>query len=309
MRLAFLVLSRIPSYHSNRAALLGGGMGWKDIMDQHQLDVLLEQWREHLAAREAAPATVRKYVREVRGLLVFLVEHDLELSRSSLLSYKEELLSRRVPSGVNSALAAINGFLQMAGLSEFRVRRLRVQTMTRAAAHPLSRDDYDRLVSGRGGAHDVAVLLAQTLCAMGIRVSELSALSVESLHAGCVLVTNKGRTRRVWIPSRLCRRLALFARRHGVRRGPVFVTRTGRPLDRTRVWRLLKGLARRTGVEESRVYPHNLRHLFATEFERRFHDIDALALLLGHARVETTRAYLAIDEIECRRRVDSLGFV
>lgn len=276
------------------------------IMKNIELVDAIEGWRKHLVGREAAPATVEKYAREARHLLCFLRVRDIGLDRDSVLAYKADLVSRRAPAGANAAIAAVNGFLTWLGLPELRLARLKVQPMPRAASRGVSREDYRRLTA-HATRLDRDALVAQALCSTGIRVSELRFLTVEALHAGSMVVDNKGRARRVWLPRGLCRRLLAFALRAGVRRGPVFVTRSGRALDRIRVWRILKGLARRVGVDCSRVFPHALRHLFATTFQRRHGDIEALAHILGHARVETTRIYLAEDELERRRQVECLG--
>lgn len=275
-------------------------------MEKIELMDAVEGWRRYLVGREAAPATVERYVREARHLLRFLRERNANLDRDSVLAYKADLVSRRAPAGVNAAIAAVNGFLTWLGRPELRLARLKVQPIPRAASRGISSEEYRRLTA-RAARLDRDALVAQALCATGIRVSELRFLTVEALRAGFMVVDNKGRARRVWIPRGLCRRLLAFTKRSGVRQGPVFATRGGRALDRTRVWRILKRLARRAGVDCSKVFPHALRHLFATTFQRRHRDIEALACVLGHARVETTRIYLAEDERERRRQVERLG--
>lgn len=275
-------------------------------MDGGDRERMLAGWRAHLVGREAAPATVEKYVREARHLLDFLGEKNLGLDRESVLAYKAGLVSRRAPAGANSAIAAVNGFVTWLGRPELRLRRLRVQPLPRAATREVTREEYRRLTA-RAPRLDRDALVAQAICATGIRVSELRFLTVEALCAGSMVVENKGRARRVWLPGRLCRRLRAYALGAGVRSGPIFVTRSGRPLDRTRVWRALKGLAKQAGVDPTKVFPHALRHLFAATFQRRHGDLEALACVLGHARVETTRIYLAEDERERRRQVEALG--
>ena len=275
-------------------------------MDGGERERVLAGWRAHLVGREAASATVEKYVREAKHLLDFLGEKNLGLDRESVLAYKADLVSRRAPAGANSAIAAVNGFVAWLGRPELRLRRLRVQPLPRAATREVTREEYRRLTA-RASRLDRDALVAQAICATGIRVSELRFLTVEALRVGSMVVENKGRARRVWLPGRLCRRLRAYALRAGVRSGPVFVTRSGRPLDRTRVWRALKGLAKQVGVDPTKVFPHALRHLFATTFQRRHGDLEALACVLGHARVETTRIYLAEDERERRRQVEVLG--
>lgn len=267
---------------------------------------VIEGWRQHLIGRESAPATVEKYVREAAHLLEYINERGLDFEKGALVAYKASLVSRRAPAGANSAIAAINGFVSWLGRPELRLRRLRVQQAPRSAVRSVTRGEYRQLVS-RAKRLDRDALVAQTLCATGIRVSELRFITIEALRLGSVVVENKGRARRVWIPRTLCKRLLVFALRTDVRVGPVFVTRTGRPLDRTRVWRLLKSLAASVGVDVEKVFPHALRHLFATTFQRRYGDIEALACVLGHSRVETTRLYLAIDERGRRHQVECLG--
>ncbi len=279
-------------------------------MEEQEARRLLEGWKRHLRMREAAPATIEKYVREVRHVLDFLIDRALPLDRDALLAFKADITARRAPAGVNAAIAAVNGFVRFMGHPELVLRHLRVQVAPRAAARALSRRDYERLVEAaeaRGMVREALVVRA--LASTGMRVSELASLTVEAVSAGSAIVVNKGRARRVWLPPRLCRMLQAFARSHGISSGPIFVTRTGRPLDRTRVWRALKAMARFAGVAADRVYPHALRHLFATVFQRTYRDLDSLAGILGHARVETTRAYLAVDDSLRREQVVRLNLV
>lgn len=272
------------------------------------------RWERHLVQREAAPATVERYLREARHFMAFASERRIgaigEIGREDVIAYKAKLLDERAPAGANTAIAAVNGFLAFLGLPELKMRRLRVQPMPRCAVDGITKEDYKRLVSAayRAG-RSMEALLVQTLCATGIRVSELSAVTVDAVRAGYAVVRNKGRTRRVWFPERLCKLLMGHVFRRKVRSGPVFATRSGKPIDRTRVWRMLKELARLAGIEVRRVFPHALRHLFATTFQRVHRDLESLSVLLGHARLETTRLYLAEDEAERRRQVSCLGFV
>lgn len=279
-------------------------------MDKRKARRLIEGWERDLRYREAAPATVEKYVRETRHLLDFLIAKKLPLNRDAVLAYKAELTARRAPAGANAAIAAVNGFVRFVGKPELVLRHLRVQPSPRAATRELTAQDYERLVrTANARGMEQEALIVQTLAATGIRVSELSSVTVEVVRAETATVTNKGRTRRVWLPSRLCSMLRSFARRRGITAGPIFVTRRGRALDRTRIWRILKRLAAFAGIAAERVFPHALRHLFATMFQRKYHDLDELAGILGHARVETTRVYLAADDVLCKSRVAQLGLV
>ncbi|OUP09190.1 tyrosine-type recombinase/integrase [Collinsella sp. An2] len=272
------------------------------------------RWEQYLVHREAAPATVERYLREARYFAAFASERCVgsaaEIGREDVLAYKAKLLEERAPSGANTAIAAVNGFLAFVGHSELKLRRLRVQPMPRCAVDGITKADYKKLVKAAHNKGDnVEALLVQTLCSTGIRVSELEAVTVDAVRVGYAVVRNKGRTRRVWFPERLCKLLTIHVFRQKIRSGPVFVTRSGNPIDRTRVWRILKELARLAGIEVRRVFPHALRHLFATTFQRVHRDLESLSVLLGHARLETTRLYLAEDEAERRRQVSCLGFV
>lgn len=271
----------------------------------------LEAWRASLYEREAAPATIEKYLRCARRLAEWLKARRLPLSRGSLVAYKQHLIDSYAPATVNSALAAINGLVGFLGHPELRLHRLRVQRESaRSESRELTKAEYKQLVRAaiKLGDEQLA-LLAQAICAMGIRVSELAELTVEAVEAGRVTICNKGRVRKVWLPEKLRRKLRVFACRAGRTHGPVFVSRSGKPMDRTSVWRKLKYLARVAGVAASKVFPHNLRHLFAVEFYRTWSDMDGLACVLGHARVETTRIYLAVGDSKRKRQMQGLGLV
>ena len=282
---------------------------------------LLANWRAELREREAAPATVEKYVRVVSQFLEFVRGGDAgcggagggapALVKTTVIAFKEQLRARYAPTTVNTMLAAVNGFLRSLGHSELCVRRLRVQALAaRAPERELSEDEYRRLVRTALDAGDECMALAlQTMGATGIRVSELSFVTAEAVRAGRVVVQNKGKVRQVWLPVELCRRLEGYASAQHVESGPVFVTRTGRPLDRTQVWRRMKRYGRAAGIDTRKVFPHNLRHLFALVFYRVNRDIDSLSHVLGHARLETTRIYLATDEEQRRRQVNRLNLL
>lgn len=270
----------------------------------------LERYRASLESNEAANATIEKYMRDVSRFLEFLRNHRMALAKQSVVAYKNDLAAHYAPASVNSMLAAINGFLVFAGHSELTVRRLKTQRTESSATQELTKREYERLVKTARSTGDEEMSLAiQTICATGIRVSELSFVTVEAVQARHTTVRNKGKTRRVWLPEKLCRMLLKFARKKKRTHGPVFVTRTGRPIDRTRIWRKMKKLAKRAGVDAHKVFPHNLRHLFALTFYRCHRDIDALSDVLGHTRIETTRIYLRGSEQGRRKQVEHLNLV
>lgn len=282
-----------------------------DATNYSSMDAWIAKWERSLVEREAAPATVNKYLHDVSLFQAFVEREGLELSKQSVIAFKETLVKKYAPSSVNSMLAAVNGYLAFMGREDLCVKRLRVQQGTsRASVRALDLADYKRLVRvARKRGRETTALIAQTLAATGIRVSELAFITVEAAKRGFAEVTNKGKTRRVWLPRELARRLGLYARRRGVRRGSVFVTRRGRPIDRTRVWRLLKQCGLAAGIDVARVYPHALRHLFATCYWRSSHDMNSLSCLLGHSRVETTRIYIDIETQKVQKIIEGLGLV
>lgn len=269
----------------------------------------LDAWRRELVEREAAPATVEKYLRDARAFVAFLTERGLELSKASAVAYKEHLVANYAPASVNSMIAALNGFARFLGHPEVCLRQLKIQKG--ASAKPwLSKADYKSLVRAAKKRGDLRYAMAiQVLCATGIRVSELEFVTVEAVRRRWIEVTNKGKTRRVWLPAKLCKSLYAYVLQTKRKSGPVFVTRTGRPIDRTRIWRKLKEYAMAAGVDAKRVYPHALRHLFATTFYRDCKDIDALSLVLVHSRIETTRIYIGLESQAVRKQIDALGLV
>lgn len=289
---------------------------WGGVMEENARLVVLsddqiKEWGQSLVEREASSATVGKYLHDVRVFQAFMAQSGLELCKQSVIAYKEALVESYAPASVNSMLAAVNGFLSFIGSDDLRVKRLRIQQgPSMSSVRSLSVTDYKRLVrAARKQGNECAALIAQTLASTGIRVSELAAITVEAVKRGFAEVTNKGKTRRVWLPKELARRLELYALQRKVKRGSVFVSRTGRPIDRTRVWRLLKQCGLAAGVDLARVYPHALRHLFATCYWQASHDMHTLSSVLGHSRVDTTRIYINTDGQKIKKIIEGLGLV
>ena len=255
----------------------------------------LVRFEQELRFSEKAPATVEKYLRAVRRLAGWLA--GASVTKDLLLEYRAYLKERCRAQTVNGGLTAINAFLTFRGWGEWRLRLLRVQ---RAAFLPPEREliqaEYRRLLSaarrqGRGRLH----LLIQTLCATGIRISELQYITVEAAAAGRAEVSMKGKSRVILLQKALCERLMRYAGARGIRSGPVFCTRSGRPMDRSNVWREMKRLCAAAGVAPGKVFPHSFRHLFARTFYALEKDLAHLADILGHSRIETTRIYVAVS--------------
>lgn len=275
-----------------------------DMIELKEADRLA--FAAHLRELEYSETTVRKYLHDL-GVLYAWSEGQIE-DRDKLNGFKNYLRERGYSaSSVNTMLAAVNRFLAYLG-SGWRLRYVKVQ---RRAFLPESRqlkeEEYRRLVrvAGKRGDRRLALLL-QTICALGIRVSELSAVTVESLEAGQAVIQNKGKLRVILIPEELCVRLSAYCQSREIRRGPVFITRSGRPMDRSNIWKMMKRLSALARVAAAKAYPHNLRHLFARKYYRSYRDIVRLADILGHSSIDTTRIYTAGDGKEERRQLGQL---
>ena len=269
----------------------------------------LDTFRAMLENEEKSAATLDKYCRDARYFARWL--GDQPLTHQAALQYKAELLTRFAASSVNSMLAALNSFFRAIGRQDCRVRQVRVQYQPYCPEdRELSAQEYAALVrAARQQGRARTALLLQTICATGIRVSELSAITVEAARKGVAVVRCKGKLRRVLLPSRLQSKLLRYARRRRIAYGPVFVTRTGQPLDRSNIWREMKSLCRTAGVDSAKVFPHNLRHLFARSFYRLERDLAKLADLLGHSSINTTRIYVRTTSAEHRKYLEQMQLV
>ena len=270
----------------------------------------LERYGAYLREEERSPGTIGKYLRELGEFYAWLPAGG-RVSKETAVRWKERLEGRYEPGTVNGKLAALNGLFAFLGWVECRVKPLKRQReVFRSRARELTREEYLRLLrAAREQGNERLYLVMETLCSTGMRVSELQWLTVEALSRGSAAVDCKGKRRTVLLTRRLRRVLGEYCRRAGRRSGPVFVTRGGRPLDRSNIWREMRALCRRARVDARKVFPHNLRHLFAVSFYRMEKDIAKLADLLGHASIETTRIYIMESGAEHARQLERLGLV
>ena len=258
---------------------------------------------------ERSPATLEKYLREVRQFAAFL--GGREVTRELAAAWREELSARQSPATVNGKLTALDRLLAFLGWEDCRVKHLRVQRqLFRDSARELSREEYARLVEtarrlGRGRLS----LLMETICATGIRVSEVRYITAEAVREGRTEIALKGKIRTILLPGKLCRKLEKYARQKKITSGELFLTRSGRPMSRKQIWAEMKGVCRAAGVAPSKVFPHNLRHLFARCFYRVSRDVAKLADVLGHSSIETTRIYLISTGAEHARTLDQLRLI
>lgn len=279
------------------------------MQDRKLKETDLQSYLQHLREEERSASTIQKYEHALRRFLCCCQRGGIQsLTKETVIQYKETLLQTRAASGVNSEIAALNSFFSYMGWYECRVRPVRVQRCAYCdPARELTREEYLRLVNTAMDRKNVRLaLLLQAICSTGIRVSEVKYLTVAALHKGQMEVYNKGKCRMVFLPEALCIKLLRYCRSKGVRQGSVFVTRTGRPLDRTNIWAMMKALCRYAGVEAKKVFPHNLRHLFARCFYQIQKDLEHLATILGHSNINTTRIYTQTSGMEHRQQIEQL---
>ncbi len=269
-----------------------------------------EEFAEYLKREEYENATVEKYLREVQKFQQWMGSRGVD--KEAVTEFKRHLQEKGyAPSTVNGKLSALNMFFRFAGWEDCRVKFLRIQRQIfRNSTKELSREEYSRLLkTAKEKGNERLALLMETICGTGIRVSEVPCITVEALKAGKTEVSLKGKVRVVFLSGKLCRKLLKYAKKQEISAGEIFLTGSGRRLSRRQIWREMKGLCDSAGVEAEKVFPHNLRHLFATAFYKVSKDIVKLADVLGHSSVETTRIYLKTAGEEHIRYLNRMGLV
>lgn len=264
----------------------------------------------YLQNEERSAGTVENYLRALRTFVSW--QAGAPVDKAAISRWKEHLLEAGyAPVTINAMLAAIHSYLHFRGWDQFRVHYLRVQRrLFRDEGRALSRGEYIRLVrNAYGSGQQQLGLIIETLGGTGIRVSELSAITVEAIAQGQADIHLKGKIRTILIPDKLRRKLQDYARTKKITSGAIFVTAGGKNLSRFKIWAAMKKLAKCSGVAPGKVFPHNLRHLFATEFYAHNHDIARLADLLGHSSIETTRLYLTVPGRNCLQQLNSLRLI
>ena len=270
----------------------------------------IQAYTRHLQLEERSPATVEKYLRDVRAFALWL--NGRTISKELTSEWKTHLVAQNyAPTTINAMLSAVNGLFAFLNWGECRVKFLKIQRrLFRDAARELTKPEYERLLTAaRSLGRERLALLAETICATGIRVSEVRYITLEAAAAGKAEIALKGKIRVILLPGKLCRKLQKYARQQKIVSGAIFRTGSGRELGRRQIWAELKGLCRHAGVAPEKVFPHNLRHLFATVFYRACRDIVKLADLLGHSSIETTRIYLLTSGVEHEKQLERLGLV
>lgn len=277
----------------------------KRIIDSKKLNAFVK----FLSESEKAKATVEKYIRDIRHLTEYAKEKVLD--KTLALEYKNGLLQNYAVTSANSMLASLNAFFRFAGWYELCVKQFKVQRQAYLSEEKeLTRAEYTALVKAAEKKKNARLsLVVQTICATGIRVSELKSITVEAARKGEAHVSCKGKTRRIFIVKSLAEKLLSYAAKERISKGTIFVTKGGKPLDRSNIWRQMKALCKDAGVSPKKVFPHNLRHLFARTFYGIEKDIAKLADILGHSNINTTRIYIATSGAEHQRRMENMHLI
>lgn len=274
--------------------------------------IITEEWidayHRSLTQEEKSAATLEKYLRDIHAFFVFI--GSAPLSKELVMDYKQQLIEKRYAvRSINSMLSSVNRFLSFLGCPEYRVKAIRQQREVYCTEEKeLSKSEYLRLLDAAKKKPQLRLVM-ETICGTGIRVSELRYFSVEAVKQGEVIVNCKAKSRRILLPKKLQRLLLDYARKKGIRSGAIFVTRSGKPLNRSNIWTEMKRLCQAAYVKTSKVFPHNLRKLFARTFYGLEKDIAKLADILGHSSIDTTRIYIISTGTEHRRKIERLGLV
>ena len=280
-------------------------------MEYHTSTV--EQIREfsrYLREEERETATIDKYSRDVKDFFIWL--KDREISRERIAEWKQHLRrAGRKSVTINGKLSALNKFLSFLGRNDCRIKYLKIQRrLFRSTEKQLSKQEYIRLMeTAHSLGRERLALLMETICATGIRVSEVKYITAEAIRAGRTEIALKGKIRTILLPGKLCRKLKKYAGKRKIVSGEVFLTRNGKGMSRRQIWAEMKSLCEKAGVAPSKVFPHNLRHLFAQTFYRVCRDVAKLADVLGHSSIETTRLYLISTEAEHVRQMERMGLI
>ena len=270
---------------------------------------MLEAYENYLRDDEKSKATREKDVRDVKHFAEFAGDRDID--KTVLLDYKAELEKDYAITSANSMIAAVNSFLRYAGWHDLCIKQFKIQkTAYSPEEKELSAAEFHSLIKTAEKNHKERLsLVIQTICGTGIRVSELQYLTVEAVKKGEATVSCKGKTRKIFVVSKLQNKLLAYAKRNNIESGMLFTTKSGKPLDRSNIWREMKKLCELADIAAEKVFPHNLRHLFARTFYSIEKDIAKLADILGHSNINTTRIYIMTTFAEHKRKMESMRLI
>lgn len=268
----------------------------------------LQSFEQHLYSEEKSAATIGKYLRDVRAF--FAYTGTQAITKEIVLAFKNRLVEENYAVGsINTMLASLNSLFNFLGWQDCKVRNIRQQRQTYCAEDKeLTKDEYMRLLKAAENQPQLCLIM-KTICGTGIRVSELQYFTVEAVRRGEVTIRCKGKTRTVLIPNQLKKMLLQWAKENRISEGAIFITRNGKPVNRSNIWAQMKKHCEKAGVKHTKVFPHNLRKLFARTFYGLEKDIAKLADILGHSSIDTTRIYIMTTGSEHRRKIEKLGLV
>ena len=270
---------------------------------------LIGDFENHLRTNEKSDNTIEKYLRDVRALTKFVDAR--EISKAVVMEFKATLVENYKNTSANSIIAAVNTFLRYVGWVDCCIKQFKVQKKAFCSEEKeLTKAEYIRLVNtAKAEGNERLNLILQTICGTGIRVSELQFITVEAVRKGEAIVSCKSKTRTVFIVRALQKKLLNYIKAKGIITGCIFITKSGKPMSRCNIWREMKALCEQAGVSPDKVFPHNLRHLFARTFYGIEKDIAKLADILGHSNINTTRIYIITTGLEHKRKMETMRLI
>ncbi|MGM9551816.1 MAG: tyrosine-type recombinase/integrase [Clostridia bacterium] len=270
---------------------------------------LIQKFKIYLTNEEKAQATIDKYLRDIYAFMAWLC--GKEVCKEYVLQYKKEILENYAPASVNSMLSSLNAFFAYNEWYELRVKSVKIQKQIFASKdRELTKTEYERLLNAaKNKKNERLYYLMQTICSTGLRVSELKFITTDAVRCGQATINCKGKMRIVILPKQLCKMLTIYAKANNIKSGSVFVSKNGKPLNRSNIWSDMKKLCESAGVSAEKVFPHNLRHLFARTYYSLQKDVVRLADILGHSSVNTTRIYTMESGEVHRKQIQKLGLL
>ncbi len=270
---------------------------------------IIGNFKKNLLLQEKSTATIEKYIRDVKAFSEYV--QDKVVTKETVIAFKNHLQKNYAARSVNSMLASINSLFAFSNWFDLRVKSLKVQQQVFCSEEKeLTKAEYRRLCqAAKQNKNQRLNLIIQTICATGIRVSELQYITVEAVKCGEAIVNCKAKTRSVFIVKELKQKLLRYAAEQNIKSGMIFATKSGNPINRTNIWREMKALCIDANVNPQKVFPHNLRHLFARTFYGIEKDIVKLADILGHSSINTTRIYIISTGTEHRKRMENLRLI
>ncbi|WP_337400604.1 tyrosine-type recombinase/integrase [Congzhengia sp.] len=270
---------------------------------------LIGSFKTHLLNEEKSASTLEKYIHDCTVFSVWLGSRTM--SKELVLEYKQGIMQKLAPASVNAVISSLNSFFEFCDRVDCKIKSVKIQKQIFASSEKeLTKSDYEKLLKAAlNKGNERLFYLMQTICSTGIRVSELKFITVEAIESREAFINCKGKMRVVMLTKQLCKILKEYVKRNKIKRGPIFVTRTGRPLNRSNIWADMKKLCESAGVSKDKVFPHNLRHLFAKTYYSLHKDIVRLADILGHASVNTTRIYTMESGEIHRQQIQELNLL